>query len=170
MATYPETRISAVASMLLACLCTEALLNPKPPKICGYRTGTEGSPLGGANTGSDECCGGAAFVEVIRTYPSWTVPEVSNLAIRCAQPRAAEIRLSMWRCVPTGDIGASPTQAQWNEVHQDLLNDQLTLMTAACCFFRQRDAGSVQVGEWSIDNVSGGCVGSILPIQVDLYR
>lgn len=169
MAVYPETKVSTVASALLNCLCTEALLNPNPPSICGFRTGTEASPLGGANAGSDECCGGAAFVRVIRTYPSWGAPEVSGLSIRCAQPIAVEMELSMWRCVPTGDLGAPPTQAQWNAVHQKLLNDRLTLAAAACCFFKLRDANSVRIGEWSIDNVSGGCVGSVLPIDIDLY-
>lgn len=169
MATYPETKVSSVAAALLNCLCTEALLNPSPPAVCGYRTGTEGSPLGGSDIGSDECCLGAAFVRVIRTYPSWDAPNVVAGSIRCAQPVAVEMELSLWRCVPTGDIGSPPTQAQWNTVHQQLLNDRSTLVAAACCFFKLRDANSVRIGEWSIDNVSGGCVGGILPLDVDLY-
>lgn len=169
MATYPEPKITPVVQKLLECLCTEALLNPKPPAICGFRTGTEGSPLGGSDEGADECCHGAAFLRVIRTYPSWSAPTASVTSVRCAQPFAVEVELSMWRCVPTGSMGSSPTQAQWNEVHQDLLNDRQTLMAAACCFIKTRDNGSVQIGEWTIDNVSGGCVGSVLPLQIDLY-
>lgn len=169
MANYPDTKIIPVAQTLLECLCTEAILNPKPPAICGFRTGTEGSPLGGSDPGSDECCHGAAFVRVIRTYPSWNAPNVSGTSIRCAQPIAVEMELSMWRCVPTGDMGTPPGQPQWNQVHEDLLNDRVTLQAAACCFLKTRDNGSVMVGEWTIDNTSGGCVGSILPIQIDLY-
>lgn len=169
MANYPEQRLSKVSQQLLSCLCTEALLNPKPPKICGFRTGTDGSPLGGSEMGSDECCGGAAFVRVLRTYPSWGAPTAAVAPVRCAQPIAVEMELSLWRCVPTGSIGAPPSQANWDEVHHDLMNDRLTLASAACCFFKLRDNGSVMIGEWTIDNVSGGCVGSVLPIQVDLY-
>src|SRR5262245_21302022 len=93
--TYPDRRVLPVAQQLLNCLTQEALLNPKPPGIVGFRTGTEGTVLSGLD--EDECCEGAAFVRVVRTFPSWSAPTPTGTSVRCAQPMAAQFEISMWR-------------------------------------------------------------------------
>lgn len=165
--TYPDTRVLPTAQQLLACLSTQVLMNPKPPSIVGFRTGTQGQALSATN--EDECCQGAAFVRVLRTYPSWSVPTPAAMSVRCAQPQAVEFELSMWRCSPIGTLETLPTQAEWDEINTDLLNDRATLMAAACCFIGLRDPGSVMYGEWQPVPSDGGCVGSTFTIQADLY-
>jgi hypothetical protein len=165
--TYPDRRVLPVAQLLMGCLSQEALLNPKPPQVVGFRTGTEGQPLAG--TSADECCMGAAFVRVIRTFPSWSAPTPSNLSVSCAQPMAAEFELSMWRCAPMGTLQIPPSQALWDELNTDLLNDRATIMAAVCCFIGQRDAKSVMYGDWQAVATEGGCAGSTMSVLADLY-
>lgn len=165
--SYPDRRVLPTAQQLLTCLVNQALNNPKPPNIVGFRTGTEGQVLSATN--EDECCQGAAFVRILRTFPSWSVPTPAAVAMRCAQPMAVEFELSMWRCSPVGTIGELPTQAQWDEINTDLLNDRATMMAAACCFIGVRDSGTVMYGEWQPVPSDGGCVGSTMTLQADLY-
>lgn len=165
--TYPDRRVLPVAQILMDCLAQEALLNPKPPQIVGFRTGTEGEPLGA--TVDDECCRGAAFVRVVRTFASTDFPTPATLAVSCAQPMAAEFELSMWRCAPIGTMSGLVSQSGWDEVNTDLLNDRATMMGAACCFMGRRDQRSVMYGDWQAVSVDGGCVGSKMTIQAALY-
>ena len=167
MTNYPDNRLLPETKKILECLRLEALQNPKPPDLVGFRTGTTGQVLAGLI--EDECCGGAAFVRVVRTYPSWGAPAASGTSIACAQPRAAEVELSMWRCASMGDIDQPPTQADWDCLHTDLLNDRVTLLAAACCFARSREQKSVLIGEWTVVPVEGGCVGSTITMQLDLF-
>lgn len=165
--TYPDTRVLPTAQLLMACLSDAALSNPRPPNIVGFRTGTEGQPLSATN--SDECCQGAAFLRVVRTYPSWGAPTPAATSVRCAQPMAVEFEISMWRCAPIGTLQALPTQAAWDDLNTDLLNDRATMMDAICCFWGQRDQGSVVYGEWQAVASDGGCAGSTITVQADLY-
>lgn len=166
--TYPDRRVIPTAALVLACLRDEALLNPKPPAIIGFRTGTTGQPLGGLD--EDECCDGAAAVRIIRTYPSWGAPVPATTSVSCAQPQAVQFELAMWRCAPMGTMEAPPSQDEWDELHVDLLNDRLTLMATVCCVQRQLDQRSVVYGDWAPVETEGGCVGSALTIDVDLYK
>lgn len=166
--TYPDRRVIPTAALVLACLRDEAALNPKPPAIVGFRTGTTGQPLAGLS--EDECCEGAALVRVVRTYPSWGAPVPAAVSVSCAQPQAVQFELSMWRCAPMGDVSTPPSQAEWDELHVDLLNDRLTLMATVCCVQRALDQRSVMYGEWAPVATDGGCVGSTLTIDVDLYK
>lgn len=164
--TYPETRVTPTAQQLMTCLAEAVLANPKPPKVIGFRTGTDNDPLSALR--GDECCQGAAFIRVVRTFPSWSVPTPASMSIRCAQPMAVEFQVSMWRCAPMGSISQPPGQSQWDELHADLLNDRLTMMVAACCFIGNRDPGSVMYGDWQVVSTDGGCAGATMTIQADL--
>jgi hypothetical protein len=167
MVAYPDTRVLPVAEQLMRCLCDAVLLNPDPPAICGFRTGTTGQPLAGLSV--DECCGGAAFIRILRTFPSWATPNESPLSFSCAQPSAAEFELSMWRCTSLGTMNVPPTQAQWDALNTKLLNDRLSMMDAICCFMRQRDKRSVKFNDWTPVDVEGGCVGSTIVVSADLF-
>lgn len=165
--TYPDRRVLPVAQLLMGCLSEAVLDNPKPPGVVGFRTGTDGQPL--ASQSSDECCLGAAFVRVVRTYPSWSAPAPAQVSVSCAQPMAAELEISMWRCAPIGTLQALPTQASWDELNTDLLNDRATMMAAICCFIGKRDSKTVMYGDWTTEAAEGGCAGSRITIQADLY-
>lgn len=166
--TYPDTRVLPVAQKLLACLADAVILNPKPPRTIGFRTGTEGQPLAASVT-ADECCLGAAFLRVVRTFPSWSEQNPSDLAVRCAQPMAVEFEISMWRCAAVGSLTTLPPQAAWDELHTDLLNDRASMMAAVCCFIGVRDPGSVKYGDWQVVSAEGGCAGATMTILADLY-
>lgn len=165
--TYPDRRVLPVAQQLLTCLADAALTNPKPPKVIGFRTGTDGLPLAG--TKDDECCQGAAFLRIVRTFPSWGAPTPSSLSVSCAQPMAAEFEISMWRCAPIGSLTSVPTQGMWDELNTDLLNDRATMIAAVCCFIGQRESKSVMYGDWQSVPVEGGCAGGTMTVQADLY-
>lgn len=165
--TYPELRLTRMSGRLLDCLRNEAQLNPKPPAVIGFRTGTTGQPLAGLN--EDECCAGAAFVRLVRTFPTWGTPTPATDSVSCAQPFAAQFELSMWRCAPVGDITEPPVQQAWDDLHLDLVNDRLTMMAAICCLWAQLDARSIMYEDWAPVNVDGGCVGSAIMVSVDLY-
>ena len=168
MTTYPDNTVLPITLRLLECLRSEAAQNPNPPALVGFRTGTLGEVLAGLS--ADECCGGAAFVRVLRTGPTWGVPNASTTPIKCGQARGMTVELSMWRCGSIGTMEEPPTQADWNCLHVDLLNDQVTLRAAACCFVRQWETGSVVIEEWTPVPIQGGCVGSTLTMQIDILR
>lgn len=165
--TYPDTRVLPVAQQLMGCLATAVLDNPKPPAVVGFRTGTDGQPL--AAQSIDECCLGAAFVRVVRTFASWGDSVPAAASVRCAQPMAAEFELSMWRCAPIGTLQQLPDQALWDELNTDLLNDRATMMAAICCFYGLRDSGSIRYGQWQAVSAEGGCAGSTITVEADLY-
>lgn len=167
MATYPDVKVLPVAQLLVGCLSEAALLNPKPPEVVGFRTGTDGQPLSG--TSMDECCLGAAFVRVLRTYSTWSPPAPSAVPVACAQPMAAEFELSMWRCTPVGTLQTVPAQGAWDELNADLLNDRATLLDAVCCFWKRREPKTVIYGDWQVVTTEGGCAGSTITITAGLY-
>lgn len=164
---YPDPKLIPVTKTLMACLVEAAMANPKPPKLTGFRTGTAGDPLSALH--GDECCRGAAFVRVIRTFPSWSAPTPASMSTRCAQPMAAEFEISMWRCAPIGDMNQAPRQSAWDELHEDLLNDRRTMLAAVCCFIGKRNPGTVMYGDWQTVPTDGGCAGATMTIQADLY-
>jgi hypothetical protein len=166
-AAYSDKRVRPVLQRLLTCFCDEVTRNPSPPAICGIRTGTTGEPLGALIV--DECCEGAAFIRVTNVYPSTTLPNPSVDPVRCALPLAVQFELSMWRCAATGTIQVPPSQADWDTVNLELLDDRVSMMNAICCFIGQRDPGSTTVGTWTPVEVQGGCVGSQMTIDVALY-
>lgn len=166
--TYPDTRVLPTAQLLMKCLNEAVLASPSPPAIVGFRTGTEGQPLSATN--SDECCQGAAFLRVVRTFPSWGVPAPAAVSVTCAQPQGVEFELSMWRCAQIGTLQAIPSQATWDQVNTDLLNDRSTMMDAICCFIAAREQRSVAYGEWQAVPADGGCVGSTMTVLADLTK
>ena len=166
--TYPERPVSQLAAKLLQCLRDEVQLSPSPNAVVGFRTGTTGQPLAGLT--EDECCDGAAFVRVVRTYPSWGVPAPALTSMSCAQPHGVVFELSIWRCSPIGDISEPPVQQAWNDLHQELLNDRLTMLSAICCLQAQLDQRTIMIGEWAPVNTDGGCVGSTVTLDVDIYK
>jgi hypothetical protein len=82
---------------------------------------------------------------------------------------AVEFELSMWRCAPIGTEALVPPQEQWDDLHLDLLNDRATMMAAVCCFIGVRDQASVMYGDWTVVGTDGGCAGSTMTVQADLY-
>lgn len=166
--TYPDTRVLPTAQLLMKCLNEAVLANPFPPAVVGFRTGTEGEPLSG--TATDECCNGAAFLRVVRTFPSWGVPAPAATSVSCAQPQGVEFELSMWRCAAIGTQQLVPSQAAWDQLNTDLLNDRSTMMDAICCFIAAREARSVVYGEWQVVSAEGGCAGSTMSVLADLTK
>lgn len=165
---YPDTRVLPVAQRLMACLVDAALANPKPPALVGFRTGTDGQPLGA--TAADECCEGAAFIRVVRTYPTFAVPTPTTAAVRCVQPMGAEFEITMWRCAAMGTLTQVPSQALWDELHTDLLNDRATMLDAVCCFIAVQGMGNVSYEDWRAISADGGCAGGSMVIQADLLK
>jgi hypothetical protein len=158
----------SVAQLLMRCLCEKVLFNPKPPAQCGFRVGESGDPLAGISV--DECCGGLAFVRTARIFPSFNVPNQTPESISCAVPLGMELEFGIWRCVPLGTISAPPSQAEWDVVNTDMLNDYETLKDTLCCFLAQRDQRSVAMEQWAPkSDPEGGCFGSSIMITVDLY-
>lgn len=82
---------------------------------------------------------------------------------------AAEFEISMWRCAPMGTLQVLPPQATWDELNTDLLNDRASMMDAICCFWAQREQGTVMYGDWQAVAAEGGCAGSTIAVQADLY-
>ena len=170
MTVYPDNSVTPALAKMLACFEDEVRQSPdfSPDMIIGFRTGTSGQALAGLS--ADECCAGAAFLRVIRTFPSWSAPNESSVSITCAQPQAVEVELSMWRCGPIGDIENPPSQDDWNELHTGLLTDRQTMRATACCIYKLWGQRNVRIGPWAPIPTEGGCVGSSLTVEVDLFR
>lgn len=170
--TYPDKLVRPVAEQLLACLCAEALLNPFPPKTCGYRPYVNGTPLFG--TLDDECCGGLAFLyagDTMQPVISGTTPDPGPVV--CQLLYMKTLQIGIWRCAEVGDLQLPPDQAaDWNPLQLKLFDDEATLRAAVCCFLKTQRPKRVSVGNYSTINQGpeGRCIGTQVTLTVNLGR
>lgn len=168
MTTYPDARVRPVAQLLMTCLSDVVAASPSPVGTTSYRLGVTGEPLAGVS--EDECCDGLAYVRMGSMIPSFSTPTPMAVSVRCALAWAADFEIGIWRCVPIGSAETPPSPADWLAAQNQMFDDMATLRGVACCFSRQRDAGTVLWSELAPkSDPEGGCFGVSMTLSVDLY-
>lgn len=154
---------------LLACLEQEVDKVLVPPKYRGLRPGTVVDHL--ASTTQDECCEGLAWVRPVLFVPSSGVFPVqdSEPSVKGTSAWAVTLEMGVVRCSPTPNENLIPTNEQWFEVVQAVMDDAAAMRRALCCFIdidRVNRLKNVLPLEWQPLDVSGGCVGGVLQMVV----
>lgn len=168
MPTFDQV-VMPLAYELLACYEQEIDKVAHPPLYRGLRPGQVVDHL--MSTSQDECCQGLAWVR-----PALFVPSSGKFPIQDEDPAprgtrswAITFELGAVRCSPTPPEGIIPTDAQWNAVVQDVMDDAAAMRRAICCFIAadpvRRDQAVLPL-EWQPLDTSGGCVGGTLQVVV----
>lgn len=172
--------VLAAGQFVKECLCDAVALSTKPPEHCRFQVGILG--FAGIDLISDECCKGVAYVALGDVYPSSeSFPEmnlVRQVNGRCKiEAWAAEFRVGIIRCAPTGTNTSSPTDAAWNAAALLNYQDSQILRRMSCCVRTGiEDAGtdnqflgmSVIIGRQVQGPNGGGCVDRYVPITVQI--
>jgi hypothetical protein len=161
--------VMPLARELLECYEQELAKLANPPASVGLRPGSVVDLL--MSTTDDECCAGLAWVRPASFNPSNgpfpTQPQAATKQGPLAW--AVNLELGYARCAPTPDANSIPTNEQWDEVTQGVMDAGAAMRRAVCCWIqRHKPMGAQQalVGQSSWISVEGGCTGLVLPVSL----
>lgn len=160
--------VMPLARELLACYAVELSKVEHPPLHVGLRPGVVVDLLLSENR--DECCEGLGWVRPSSFFPSsGPFPSQDGTAQKQGTTAwAVTLEMGIVMCAPTKDASDIPTNEEWEEVTQRVMDAAAAMRRAICCFI---DAGhgraqKVLPGVWQPIAVQGGCVGGILPVTL----
>ena len=133
MAVPDDVLIYPILSDLAGCLCAEYTSNGEGLCFCGIEPAT-GVPIDVGECGGQACA--AASVRLVRVFPSTVFPDPDSVAT-CATLLAAEVFVTVYRCVPAGgDDGSNPTDEQYAHWALQQFADMAAMRRAIACCFR----------------------------------
>lgn len=162
------------AERLVGCLCSQlALTDAGATCQCCLRPGTAPPP-------ADACCDcgqgqGQASVQVTRIFPvvAGRFPQsgVAGSLDNCtAYEWAAELTMTVYRCVSVADENAFPSCDELTADTRKILDDAKAMRLAAlCCDWRNDDLDEpvpMVLGEWRPLSPMGGCAGGQMSVTV----
>lgn len=162
--------VMPLARELLACYEAElAKLGDDAPAYIGLRPGTVVDFL--LSTTDDECCAGLAWVRPASFFPSsGPFPAQDTVAQKQGtRTWAVTLELGIVRCAPTPDENSIPSNDQWDDVTQAVMDASAAMRRAICCWIDMdpvRRKQKIIPGTWQPVAVQGGCVGGILPVTI----
>jgi hypothetical protein len=162
--------VMPLARELLACYEAElAKLGDNAPAYIGLRPGTVVDFL--LSTTDDECCAGLAWVRPASFFPSSAAFPNQDTVAQKQGTRAWAVTLEMGivRCAPTPDENSIPSNDQWDDVTQAVMDASAAMRRAICCWIDMdpvRRKQKIIPGTWQPVAVQGGCVGGILPVTI----
>jgi hypothetical protein len=161
--------VMPLARELLACYESELTELAEPPASIGLRPGTVVDFL--MSVSDDECCSGLAWVRPAGFFPSSTsFPAQDSVAQKQGtRAWAVELEMGIVRCAPTPDAGSIPSNEEWDEVTQAVMDGAAAMRRAICCWIDASPATRKQKiipGVWQPVAVQGGCVGGVLPVTI----
>lgn len=161
--------VMPLAEELLACYEAELAKMEDPPGSVGLRPGTVVGFL--MSMADDECCSGLAWVRPDAFYPSSAAfPNQDTVAQKQGtRAWAVTLELGYVRCAPTPDASSIPSNDEWREVTQGVMDAAAAMRRAICCFIDAQPtlrAQRVLPGQWQPVPVDGGCVGGFLPVTI----
>lgn len=162
--------VMPLARELLACYEDElAKLGENAPAHVGLRPGTVVDFL--MSMADDECCAGLGWVRPAGFYPSSGPFPTQDTQAQKQGTRAwaVTLELGIVRCAPTPDADAIPSNDEWAEVTQAVMDAAAAMRRAICCWIDLDPANRKQrilPGQWQPVAVQGGCVGGVLPVTI----
>lgn len=161
--------VMPLARELLACYEVELAKLADPPASVGLRPGTVVDHL--LSMSDDECCSGLAWVRPDVFFPSSATFPAQDTVTQKQGPRtwAVTLELGYVRCAPTPDASSIPSNAEWDEVTQAVMDAAAAMRRAVCCWATSSSPSRwprVLVGQWRPVAVQGGCVGGTLPVTL----
>lgn len=161
--------VMPLARELLECYTVELDKLLAPPSSVGLRPGSVVDLL--MSTSDDECCAGLAWVRPDTFNPTNGPFPTQPQSAQRQGPLAWAVTLELGyaRCAPTPDATSIPTNAEWDEVTQGVMDAGAAMRRAVCCWIEQNKATRAQqslIGQWRWISVEGGCVGGVLPVTL----
>jgi hypothetical protein len=152
-----DTLIYPILSDLAYCLCQEYTTAGEGLCFCGIEPAT-GVPIDVGDCGGGSCA--AASVRLARVFPSTAFP-VAETNATCATLLAAEVFVTVYRCVPAGhDDGSNPTDDEYAHWALQQFADMAAMRRAiACCFRGNHQDVDYVLGEYTPLNPLGGIGG-----------
>lgn len=153
---------------LLACYEIELAKMETPPGSIGVRPGTVVDFL--LSMSDDECCNGLAWIRPETFFPT-TGPFPTQATVAQKQGTlswAVTLELGYVQCAPTPDETEIPSNDEWLDVTQSVMDAGAAMRRALCCFIAAQPmrAQRVLAGQWRPIAVQGGCVGGAIPITI----
>jgi hypothetical protein len=157
MAVPDDTLLYPILASLSQCLCLEYTSRGEGLCFCGIEPAT-GVPIDVGGCDDDSCA--AATVRLSRVYPSTSFPDPDDVAT-CVTLLAAEIFVTVYRCVPAGnDDGSNATAEQYAYWAQQQFADMAAMRRAiACCFAGEHGDVEYSLAEYSPLQPQGGIGG-----------
>lgn len=169
MAIIADPLIMPLAIELLECYQQELAKLENVPGSIGLRPGTIVDFL--MSTSDDECCGGLAWVR-----PAGFFPSSGPAIVQDASPNkqgilgwGVTLELGYVTCAPTPDQNTIPSNADWADITQDVMDAAAAMRRAICCFIEADKPNRLQrvlPGLWQPVAVQGGCVGGLIPVTL----
>jgi hypothetical protein len=161
--------VMPLARELLGCYEQELAKLEVPPGSVGLRPGSVVDLL--MSTTEDECCLGLAWVRPDTFNPtSGPFPtQPQNAQKQGVLAWAVTLELGYARCAPTPDATRIPSNDEWDEVTQGVMDAGAAMRRAVCCWIAQDKTMRAQqtlIGQWRWISVEGGCVGGVLPVTL----
>jgi uncharacterized protein DUF4082/PKD domain-containing protein len=162
--------VMPLARELLACYEEElAKLGENAPASVGLRPGTVVDFL--MSMSDDECCSGLGWVRPAGFYPSSAAFPTQDTQAQKQGTRAWAVTLEMGivRCAPTPGPEAIPSNAEWDDVTQAVMDAGAAMRRAICCWIDLDPVNRKQrilPGQWQPVAVQGGCVGGVLQVTI----
>lgn len=160
--------VMPLARELLGCYAQELAKLEVPPQHIGLRPGTTVDFL--MSTSQNECCEGLAWIRLAQFFPSSTVFPAQDEVVppKGVAAWAVVLEMGIVQCAPTPDQNSIPSDADWDDVVQSVMDAGAAMRRAICCFIDAVPgrAKNVVPGIWQPVAVQGGCVGGILPVTV----
>lgn len=169
------TKIYRMAALLLECACDQLELTDArcPERRC---------VVPGLVPEMVNCCaappGGQLTVNVVRSFPSrrFPVPDLGDPSNCDAPWQVVTYNVAVFRCMPTGDMQHAPTCDKLDDTALMTLIDMEAVRVGVFCCLTDRETVGPVVGaayEWTFgDHLTtepqGGCVGSVLNVQVGI--
>lgn len=160
--------VMPLARELLECYRQELAKLEDPPQHIGLRPGTVVDFL--MSTSDDECCEGLAWVRPAGFFPSsGPFPSQDETAQKQGTLAwAVTLELGFVGCSPTTDENSIPSDDQWDETTQTVMDAAAAMRRAICCFIAAEPGRAQRVipGLWQPVAVQGGCVGGLIPVTL----
>lgn len=153
---------------LLECYEIELAKLETPPASIGVRPGSSVDFL--MSMTDDECCNGLAWIRPETFFPSsLTFPNQDTVTQKQGtRAWAVTVDLGYARCAPTPDEHSIPSNDEWLEVTQGVMDAGAAMRRALCCFIDAQPMRAQRVlpGQWRPLAVEGGCVGGAIPVTI----
>lgn len=161
--------VMPLARELLECYTVELDKLARPPASVGLRPGSTVDLL--ISTSEDECCQGLGWVRPSSFNPTAGPFPTQPQSAQRQGPLAWAVNLELGyaRCAPTPDANRIPSNEEWDEVTQAVMDAGAAMRRAVCCWVEQNKTmrnQQVLIGQSAWVSVEGGCVGLVLPVTL----
>lgn len=156
------------ANLLLTCLGAALDANPNPPaKLCL----TWGDPIANFGLNGDDCCNGAAYVNLIEFYPSSNLfPDrtIERQSGPCGVLAwAVRLKATVFRCWPDDGLNMASCAEITAATEQQFL-DAAAVTNAMCCFQAANSGLLTAVTDSNPLEPQGGCAGVFGTVSVQV--